>query len=238
MCYLCPRWWVVLHAYLLYFESRMWWCIRTIRMIRVLHSLQGLQFCCSHWHNAWRCLCCFPAKRHMLPLHYCYILDTTLFSYMCSFGMLSLISMQSLLQIYRLPLHLLWHHSILQVWNILSNFYTLQYYALRPPNYALIHHWLAMLLSPQLDLHCHHHHLHIVRHQGFPGQTSPAQIQPAVVRGQWGWRRTCCFCHLHFIFPIAPWHSERYFPIHAIIVCCDVWVSASDLKLLKPHFRG
>ena len=41
-----------------------------------------------------------------------------------------------------------------------------------------------------------------------------------------------------FSLPVAPWHPEMKFVIHAIVVYRDVWVSASNLRLLKPHFEG
>jgi len=46
---------------------------------------------------------------------YCYISDAALSPYMLSFEMLSLITLQSSLQIHRLLLHLLCHYRILQV---------------------------------------------------------------------------------------------------------------------------
>ena len=124
-CFPSPRRRVTLHTYLLYFAPGMWWRIRTIRMTGVLHSSQGLQLCCSRLHNAWRCLWLSPAECHILPFHYCYISDAALSPYMFSFKMLSLITIQSSLWIHRLPLHLLCHYRILQVWNILSNLHTL-----------------------------------------------------------------------------------------------------------------
>jgi len=42
---------VALHTY----SFTLWWCLRTIRRTRVLHSSQGLQLCRSRLHNAWRC---------------------------------------------------------------------------------------------------------------------------------------------------------------------------------------
>jgi len=41
-----------------------------------------------------------------------------------------------------------------------------------------------------------------------------------------------------FVIPTAPWHHEIKFVICAIVVYRDVWVSASDLRLLKRHFGG
>jgi len=41
-----------------------------------------------------------------------------------------------------------------------------------------------------------------------------------------------------FVIPAAPWHPEMKFVIRAIVVYRDVWVSASDLRLLKRHFGG
>jgi len=119
-----PCWRAALRTYLLYFAPAMWWCIHAIRTTRVVHSSQGLQLCCSRSHNGWRCLCLFPAKCHILPLSYCYILDAALSPYTFSFEILWLITIQSLLRIHRLPLHLLSHYLILQVWNILSNLHT------------------------------------------------------------------------------------------------------------------
>ena len=76
-----PRWWVALLTYFLYFAPGMRWRIRTIRTIRVLHTSQGLQLCCSHLHNAWRCLCLSSANSHMrhsdlcLALRFCHLLQ-------------------------------------------------------------------------------------------------------------------------------------------------------------------
>jgi len=56
---------------------------------------------------------------------YCYISDAALSPYMFSFDMLSLITIQFTLRIHRLPLDLLRHYHILQVWNILTNLHTL-----------------------------------------------------------------------------------------------------------------
>ena len=36
----------------------------------------------------------------------------------------------------------------------------------------------------------------------------------------------------------VPWDPEMKFVIRAIVVNWDVWVSASDLRLLKRHFGG
>jgi len=85
-CLPSPRWRVSLHTYLLYFTPGMWWCIHPIRRTCVLHSLQWLQLCCSSLHNDWRCLCLSKAKRHILPLHYCYISNATLSPYRFSCG--------------------------------------------------------------------------------------------------------------------------------------------------------
>ena len=112
---------VAFHTYLHYFAP----AIQTITTTRVLHSSQGLQLCCSHLHNAWRCLCLSSADSHIVPLHYCYISDAALMPYMFSFEILSHIAIQSSLGIHCLPLHLLHHYRILQVWNIQSNLYTL-----------------------------------------------------------------------------------------------------------------
>ena len=83
--------------------------------------LAGLQLCCSHSHNAWRCLCLSSANSHILPLRYCYISDAALAPYMFSFEILWHSVIQSSLQIPHLPLHLLRHYRILQVWNMQSN---------------------------------------------------------------------------------------------------------------------
>jgi len=112
---------VALHTHLHYYAPG----IRTIRTTRVLHSSQGLQLCCSRSHNAWRCLCLSSADSHILPLRYCYnISDAALAPFMFSFEILLHIAIQSSLWIPRLPLHLLRHYCILQVWNIQSNLHT------------------------------------------------------------------------------------------------------------------
>jgi len=49
--YLLPRRRVTFHMYFFI----LCWRLCTMRMTRVLHSLQGLQLCWSHLHNAWRC---------------------------------------------------------------------------------------------------------------------------------------------------------------------------------------
>jgi len=100
-----------------------WIC--TIRTTRLFHSLLGFQLCSSSLHIAWQGLSLVPAKCHIIPLRYCYISDAAISPYMFSFGMLTLITIQSSLQIHCLPLHLLPHYHILQVWNILSNLHTL-----------------------------------------------------------------------------------------------------------------
>jgi len=115
-----PRRLVALHNHLHYYGPG----IRTIRTTRVLHSSQGLQLCCSCSHNAWWCLCLSSANSHILPLSYCYISDAALVRYMFSFEILSHIAIQSSLRILRLPLHLLLHYRILQVWNIQSKNFT------------------------------------------------------------------------------------------------------------------
>jgi hypothetical protein len=51
----------------------------------------------------------------MLPLRYCYLSDAALSPYMLTFEMLLLITIQSLLRIHRLPLHLLRNYYILQI---------------------------------------------------------------------------------------------------------------------------
>jgi len=85
-----PRRRVALHTYLNYFAPG----IRTIRTTCVLHSLQGLQLCCSCLHNAWRCVCLSSADSHILPLRYCYISDAALAPYMFSFEILLHIAIQ------------------------------------------------------------------------------------------------------------------------------------------------
>jgi hypothetical protein len=113
--------WVALHTHLHYYAPG----IRTIRTTHVLHSSQGLQLCCSCSHNSWRCICLSSADSHILPLRYCCISDAALTPYMFSFEILSHIAIQSSLRMPRLPLHLLRHYRILQVWNIQSNLHTL-----------------------------------------------------------------------------------------------------------------
>jgi len=147
-CCPSPRWQVVLHTYLLHIVPGMRWCIRTIRMTRVLHSSEWLKWCCIHLHDASRWIGLSPAKCHIVPLLYRDISDAALPTYMFSFEMLLLIAIQSSLRIHRWPLHWLRHYCISQIWNILSNLHTPKYYALSPPHSALIHHWLAMLLAP------------------------------------------------------------------------------------------
>jgi hypothetical protein len=41
-----------------------------------------------------------------------------------------------------------------------------------------------------------------------------------------------------FVNPLALWHPEMKLVICAIVVYRDVWVSASDPRFLKLHFRG
>jgi hypothetical protein len=41
-----------------------------------------------------------------------------------------------------------------------------------------------------------------------------------------------------FVISSAPWHPVMKFVIRTIVVDRDVWVSASDLMLLKRHFGG
>jgi len=49
--YPSPRRRVALRTY----SFTLWWCLRTIRRTRVLHSSEGLQLCSSRLHNAWQC---------------------------------------------------------------------------------------------------------------------------------------------------------------------------------------
>jgi hypothetical protein len=120
-----PRWWVALHSYLRYFTHEMWWHMCTITMTPGVHSLHGLQSWCNSFNNPWRCLCLLSANRHIFPLSYYCILDTTLSPYTFSFDSLSLIAIQSSLWMDRLQLHLLSHYRNLQVWNIWTNLHTL-----------------------------------------------------------------------------------------------------------------
>jgi len=120
-----PRRPVVFHTCLRYVAPGMWWRIHTIRRTFVLHSSQGLQLCCCRLHNTWRWLWLALAECHLFPLRDCYISDAVISPYVLSFEMLPLTTIQSLLRIHRLPLHLLRHYRTLQVWNILSNLHTL-----------------------------------------------------------------------------------------------------------------
>jgi hypothetical protein len=116
-----PRWRAGLHTHLYYYAPS----IHTIRTSRVLHSSQGLQLCWCHSHQAWRCLCLSSPDSHILPLRYCYISDAALTPSLFSLEILSHIAIQSSLRIRRLPLHLVRHYRILQVWNIQSNLHPL-----------------------------------------------------------------------------------------------------------------
>ena len=121
--FLLPSWCVGLCTYYLHYFVHRW--VRAIRTTRVIHSWEGLQLCLSCLQNAWRCLCLCPAERNISPLCYWYMSDASLSPNLFSFEILSLIKMQSSLRIHRLPLHLLRHYVILQVWNIVSNLHTL-----------------------------------------------------------------------------------------------------------------
>jgi len=112
---------VALHTYLRYFAPG----ILAIRRSRVSHSSLRLQLCYSRLHNSWQCLCLSPADSDIVPLRHCNISDAALGPYMFSFEMMSYIVIQSSLRIHCLPLRLLRHHRILQVWNIQSNLHTL-----------------------------------------------------------------------------------------------------------------
>jgi len=46
------------------------------------------------------------------------------------------------------------------------------------------------------------------------------------------------FINIIFVIPAAPWYPEMLFLISAIVVYGDVWVSASNLRLLRHHFGG
>ena len=61
---------------------------------------------------------------------------------------------------------------------------------------------------------------------------------PSLPDGGWDGIPLVAFITFIFIIPSALWHPEMQFVIHAIVVYRDVWVSASDLRLLKCHFRG
>jgi len=75
----------VLHTQLYYYAPG----IRTIRTTRVLHSLQGLQLCCSRSHHAGGYSCLSFADSHILHLRYCYISDAALAPSMFSLENLS-----------------------------------------------------------------------------------------------------------------------------------------------------
>jgi uncharacterized membrane protein YkgB len=46
------------------------------------------------------------------------------------------------------------------------------------------------------------------------------------------------FVTISFLICTARWHPEMQFVICAIVVIQDIWVSASNLSLLKSHFGG
>jgi len=115
-----PRRWVALHTYQHYYAPG----IRTIITTPVLHSSQGLRLCCSSSHNASWCLCLSSANSNILRLRYCYISDAAVAPSLFRFEMFSHIAIQWSLRIPRLPLYLLCHYRILQIWNIQSNLHT------------------------------------------------------------------------------------------------------------------
>jgi len=116
-----PWRWVPLQSYFLFLVPRMWSGRHTIRTTCVTHSSHWLQLCCSCSHNTWRCVYLSPAECHISPFHYCYISDGALSLIIVSLEMLSRITMQSSVRVHHLPLNLLLHYHILQVWNILSH---------------------------------------------------------------------------------------------------------------------
>jgi len=89
-------------------------------------------------------------------------------------------AMQSSRQMHRLPLHLVRHYTIFHVWYILSNLYTLKYYALTSQHSALMHHLLVTHLAAHPHTQRHHPCHHIHRHHWFLGETSIALSLPNV----------------------------------------------------------
>ena len=123
--------------------------------------------------------------------------------------MLSLVTIQSVLRIHRLPLHLLRQYCIIQVWNILSILHTLYYYPLSTPHSALIRHRLAMLLIPHPHPHRRHRRPQSRRHQSFPAQISRCEFQPILALRRKGWHHTHRFRHLHLRNPRCPLVSRN-----------------------------
>jgi len=88
---------------------------------------------------------------------------------------------------------------------MLSNLYTLEYYALSPPHSALMHHRLVMLVPPHPHRHHHHPHNHIPRHHLFPGQTYYTLSPPhSALIHHW----------LAMILPSHPHPHRRHLPPH------------------------
>jgi len=145
--------------------------------------------------------------------------------HMYNFEILSLITIQSLLRIHRLQLHLRLHSPILQVWNIFSNLHTLwyyalslDYYALSPPNSVLMHHQHAMSFSHHPHPHRRHRHPHTHRHYWFHGQTFQVQLRPVVIRWWWGWYCPRRFRHLHHCNHRCPLAFRN--AVHHSYSCC------------------
>jgi hypothetical protein len=66
-------------------------------------------------------------------------------------------------------------------------------------------------------------------------QAKPLELSCGPLSPAGGWDGIVLVAFVTFIFVIlaAPWHPELKGPLHAIVVQQDVWVSASDLWMLK-----
>jgi hypothetical protein len=103
-----------------------------------------------------------------------------------------------------LPPHLYPHHRHPRTHTRRHHWYTGQTYnAHSPPNSALIHHRLAMVLPSNLHLHLHrrHHRPHICRQHRLPEYTSRDKLQAMIAGWRCGWYPACPSRHGHLRKP-------------------------------------
>jgi len=159
--------------------------------------------------------------------------------------MLSLITIQSLLLIHRLPLHLLRHYRIFRseiYCPILTLSSTMPSVSSTMPSVLEILHWSIMGLQ-RFFLVTYIHIVAIIalipfditRSQAKPLDFCCHPQCPAV-----GGDRFALVDFITILFEIlaAPWHPKMQCIIRTIVVYWDIWVSASEHRLLKRHFGG
>jgi len=162
----------------------------------------------------------------------------TLPLYMCSLEVLPLITIQSSLRIHWLPLDLFHHYHIYRS-EIYCPIFTL------PSTMPSL---VQILCWSNIGLWCLFLviHIRIATVIAFiPVDTTGSQVYllefsrgPSLPSDSGDGIALLIFVTIIFIIPTAPWHREMQLIIRAIVAYRDVWVSASDSKCLKRHFRG